>query len=220
MSNSNQAGEKPVAPDIGEVVESARARVREAADASAAALHAVQTPFCEAIHDAVDRFVEWRCGQKQNELKPCEGTHTEGCPCDGCREARIPDLRPCFSIRWGDSDCDCMETNDTEVLCITACNCYSNVTFKDLTIAVVLVTGADLLPDGTPSVEIRPLGPICFGDLAPCRDNRPTCVSREVVLMTRGARPGSYQIRLAGICFSTVFAYEAEACFQLELCRD
>jgi hypothetical protein len=217
MSSSDQPGGKPVTPDIGEVLESARARAREA---SAEASAAVQTPFCEAIHDAVDQFMERRCRQKHNELKPCEGTHTEGCPCDGCREARIPELRPCISIRWGDSDCDCMETNDTEVLCITVCNCFSNVTFKDLSIAVVWVAGADLLPDGTPSVDIRPLGPLCFGDLPPCRDNRPSCVSREVVLMTRGARPGGYQIRLAGICFSAVFAYEADACFQLDLCRD
>lgn len=142
-----------------------------------------------------------------------------------CVEARIPQLQPCVSIRWGDSRCDCMETDDTEVLCITVCNCYSNVTLSDLSIGYVFVTDANgnavpTLPDGTPSVEVRPLGPICFGDIPPCRDGEPGCVSREVVLLARGARAGSYRVQVGAICFSATFAYQTDECFRLELCRD
>jgi hypothetical protein len=142
-----------------------------------------------------------------------------------CVDAAIPDLRPCVSISWGDSRCDCMETDDTEVLCITVCNCYSNVTLRDLTIGFVFVTdangaGVPVLPDGTASVDIRPLGPLCFGDIPPCRDGRPGCVSREVVLIARGARPGGYQVQVGAICYSASFDYQAQECFRLQLCRD
>lgn len=137
----------------------------------------------------------------------------------------IPDLRPCVSISWGDSRCDCLESDDTEVLCITVCNCYSNVGFTNLSIGYVYLTDAagnavPLLPDGTPSVQVHPLGPICFGDLPPCRDGRGTCVSREVVLTARGARAGGYRLNVAAICFDVAFHYRTEECFRFELCRD
>src|ERR1043165_7213582 len=99
-------------------------------------------------------------------MPPCDREGAHDCPCmppEGeprCVEARIPDLRPCISIHWGDSRCDCIEGDDREVLCITVSNCSSHVTFRDLTIGYVYVTlpggaGVDLLPDGSPSVEIR-----------------------------------------------------------------
>jgi hypothetical protein len=141
-----------------------------------------------------------------------------------CVPARIPDLRPCISVSWGDSRCDCMETDDTEVLCITVCNCYSNVTFTDLSIGYVGATdtngNVDYLPDGSPSVQVVPLGPICFGDIPPCRDGRPSCVSREVVLLARGARAGGYQIQMRSICFGAAFGYQTDACFAFDLCQD
>lgn len=142
-----------------------------------------------------------------------------------CQEAKIPDLRPCVSISWGDSPCDCLETDDVEVLCITICNCYCNVTFSDLTVNYVYVTdGAGgpvpTLPDGTPSVQIVPIGPICFDDIPPCKDGKAGCVSRELVLWTRGARGGHYRIQLGGICYSVTHHYGIGECFCLELCQD
>jgi hypothetical protein len=138
-----------------------------------------------------------KCRGKQNHLEHCNDGAND-CPCKGgggegeCKEMPPPKVKPCISVSWGDSRCDCMETDDVEVFCITVCNCYTNVTFQDLTIAWVQVVGpagpVPTLPDGTPSVQIRPRGPLCFGDIEPCRDNRGTCVSRELVLIARGAK--------------------------------
>jgi hypothetical protein len=142
-----------------------------------------------------------------------------------CKHADIPVIKPCISISWGDSKCDCIETDDTEILCITICNCYANVSFSNVVLSYVFVSDGNggtvpTLPDGSPSVEVHPLGPICFGDIGPCRDGRPSCVSREVVLLTRGARGGKYQLRIGAICYGVNLQYQSSACFDLELCQD
>ena len=142
-----------------------------------------------------------------------------------CRTVKVPKLEPCVSVSWGDSKCDCFETDDTEIVCITVCNCYSNISFDNFRIAGLVVTMPDgsavpLLPDGTPSVQIVPMGPICFGDIPPCRDDRAGCVSREFVIRTRGARGGKYQLRLTGICYDVRFHYNKQDSFVLTLCSD
>jgi hypothetical protein len=196
----------------------------------AAAVNAKEV--CTQAGQLVNEFLAWQCRQKVNRLDHCSPDQAARCPCTGvseqkphCIEAPIPDLAPCISVSWGDSKCDCAETNDTEVLCITVCNCYSNVTFRNLSIALVWVTDPNNQavpnnPDNTPSVQIHPLGPICFGDIGPCRDGRGTCVSREVVLLTRGAKAGGYKIHVLGVCFSACFDYMTSDCFRLDLCRD
>lgn len=188
--------------------------------------------WCSWIGNLVNEYLRDQCRRKFNHLRHCSEEEDSRCPCtsveghDGrCQEAAIPDLAPCISITWGDSRCDCMETDDTEVLCITVCNCYSNVTFRGLTIGFLYPTDANgnsvpTLPDGTPSVQIHPVGPICFGDIGPCKDGRGTCVSREVVLTTRGARSGGYRIFVGSICFSVSLEYTTNDCFTFELCRD
>ena len=142
-----------------------------------------------------------------------------------CKEAEVPKVEPCVSIAWGDSECDCFETDDVETAIITVCNCYSNVLFADLHIAFLEITMADgspvpLLPDGTPSVSIHPPGPICFGDIGPCRPGAVNCISREVVIRTRGAKSGKYKILVRGICYKLTFAQQIEECFELTLCAD
>lgn len=143
-----------------------------------------------------------------------------------CTAAELPDLRPCIHVTWGDSDCDCIESDDHETLCITVCNCYSNVTFSNLEIQIAVVVDGDgsavaTLPDGTPSVQLLPVGPLCFGDVGPCRDGEETCVSRQLVLLNRGARAGKYRVWLAGICFDLVHHYAVDrALFDFEICRD
>ncbi len=161
--------------------------------------------------------------QNAVEVKPDE----TGCDCKcDCKPVKFPDLKPCITVKWGDSPCDCMETDDVEVLCITVCNCYSNVTFGDLTIGQILVTDmaghpVPTLPDGTPSVQVIPSGPICFGDIGPCKDkDHPTCVSREVVLYTRGAIGKNYRLSFNAICFSVCHEFQSEQCFTMKLCQD
>ncbi len=202
----------------------------EGASALFSAHLAVPPIPCELIHDAVNGLLHERCRGKQNHLEHCNEKGSD-CPCKGgggdgeCREMPRPDVKPCISVSWGDSRCDCMETDDVEVLCITVCNCYTNITFSNFTINAVYVTDSasgpvPTLPDGTPSVEVTPLGPICFGDIGPCRDNEPGCVSRQVVLQTRGAKGGTYRLHLLGICYDVSFHYLESECFRLELCSD
>jgi hypothetical protein len=147
------------------------------------------------------------------------------CPCD-CGEMQFPDIQPCISVAWGDSPCDCLETDDVEVACITVCNCYSNVTFNNLSIGQILITDTagnpvPNLPDGTPSIQIVPSGPICFGDIGPCTDkDHPTCVSRELVVYTRGAIGKKYRLSFRGICFNVCHEFQSEQCFIMNLCQD
>ncbi|MEZ4934798.1 MAG: hypothetical protein R2788_22040 [Saprospiraceae bacterium] len=143
----------------------------------------------------------------------------------GCTKLELPNVSPCFSVVWGDSDCDCMETNDFEVLLIKACNCYSNLAFQNLTIGRLIVLDSAgkpvaTLPDGNPSVEVLPSGPICFGNLEPCTDNTPTCKAREFIIRTRGALSGKYQLKFEAICFDVVNKFSTEQCFTLDLCKD
>lgn len=151
----------------------------------------------------------------------------DDCDCDcHCRNAAFPEIRPCITATWGDSPCDCMETDDFEVVCVTVCNCYANVTMSNLTIGQILVTDMSghpvgNLPDGTPSVQVVPSGPMCFGDIGPCEeDGRPSCVSRELVVRTRGAKGGNYRLVFDGVCFDVCHEYQSKQCFVLNLCPD
>lgn len=187
---------------------------------------------CEEITANLNQYLAESCAKKVNRLLPCTG-HPAPCPCTTpepaggrkCLTAEFPKLEPCIAVSWGDSRCDCLETDDTEVLCITVCNCYSNVTFQDFRIAVAYVTtdqGVEVpvLPDGSLSVEAFPRGPLCFGDIGPCKPGSVSCVSRQLVVIARGAKGGTYQLQLRGICFDVVHHYDQKACFRLDLCPD
>jgi len=60
------------------------------------------------------------------------------------------------------------------------------------------------LPDGTHSVMVVLSKIICFGEILPCEKNKPdqpSCISREVGLLTRGAKEGQYRIQIT-YCYS------------------
>ncbi|MEZ4450445.1 MAG: hypothetical protein R3B09_13280 [Nannocystaceae bacterium] len=138
-----------------------------------------------------------------------------------CHEARIPRMQPCFEMRWGDGPHDRIETDDFEVLCITACNPYANVCFKDVTIVATQIVDAKNepvkpTPDGAPSVLLKPSEQIHFGDLAPCKKEGASCVSREVVLKTSGAPAGRYRVQLTA-CFSVEIPQVIHDHFLIEL---
>ena len=154
-------------------------------------------------------------------------TDSTGCDCHcDCKPVELPPIKPCISVRWGDSKCDCLETNDFEVFSITVCNCYSNITMQDFMISQIVLTDQNgqpvaNLPDGTPSVQLVPSGPICFGDIPPCHDpQHPSCVTREVVLSTRGAIAQRYRLVFNGICFEVCHHLQSEQCFSFTLCAD
>ena len=188
------------------------------------------TCSCEDIEQEQNDYLQKECAKKVNLLHrvDCDSAKPLGgsdCRCD-CAPVAFPDIEPCISVAWGDSRCDCLETDDVEVLCVTVCNCYSNVTFKDLVIGQVQVTDmagnpVPALPDGTPSIQMIPSGPICFGDVGPCKQaNQPNCVSRQIVLWTRGAVGKNYKLSFSGVCFTVCHEFHSEQCFVLNLCQD
>jgi len=143
------------------------------------------------------------------------------CGKDKCTELEFPTIEPCISVNWGDSPCDAMESSDYEVVTIKVCNCYTNITLKDFSISMICVVDkkgkpVQTLPNGTPSIKLHPVGPHCFGDIAPC-----SCVTREFVVINEGAKEGDYKILLKGVCYHIEKSYaNDEICFELVICKD
>lgn len=130
-------------------------------------------------------------------------------------------LRPNFRFLWGDGPRDQIETDDVENVVLEAVNPYTNVIIKDLTVVSIeiIVDGKPPanLPDGTPSVTVTPSKMIRFGNLS----SHSNCVVpsvQELVLLSRGAKPGSYEIRLH-FHFSVELTQLGSQGFNLELVR-
>jgi hypothetical protein len=79
-------------------------------------------------------------------------------------------------------------------------------------VLISLVTNADgsavaTLPDRTPSVYVKPLYLLCFGDIPPCNPKdgaNASSVTRELVLVSRGAKAATYTLNLA-YCYAVEF---------------
>ena len=130
---------------------------------------------------------------------------------EACTEAKLPTIAPCIRLHWGDGERDRLETDDVEVMCITVTNPHSNLTLRNFTLHLSLTTEngdpAPLLPDGSPSVMVRPESQICFGDIGPCdptSSSAPSGVSREVVLIARGAEEAAYLLHYV-YCFDVAY---------------
>jgi hypothetical protein len=168
-----------------------------------ASINSPAADLCEKLEEAADKAIRTACAKKQFELKA-------GNCSDRCQTVEEPKIVPCLRLRWGDGPQDHLETDDTEVLCITVCNPYSNVVLKDFNLDLFVVTGAGgAVPkqaDGTDSVILKPQFNICFDDIPACDPQKPnsSCVSREVVLINRGAVPGQYKV-FALYCFEACF---------------
>jgi len=144
-------------------------------------------------------------------------------PAVGCASAKLPSIRPCFELRWGDGPKDIMETEDFEVLCVVASNPYANVCFKNVAILVTSVTDSgdqpvSRLPDGTPSVLVKPGSAIFFGEIPPCKGGKNSSISRELVLKTSGAKAGDYRLHI-GVCFDAEFSFASKDRFEFTLHR-
>jgi thermitase len=103
-----------------------------------------------------------------------------------CTPVDIPRLAPCFKLHWGDSLLDQIETHDTEIIYITACNPYCNVTFKGLKIIAIKIIPNYVLPNNEMAVELAASSLICYGTLGPSR-----CTTREYALITNNTTPGT-----------------------------
>ncbi len=127
------------------------------------------------------------CCKEGQCLNPCEVLEDVANHMDPCN------LQPCLMIEWGDGPNDHLETDDVEVLCLKFKNCFKMISFENVKInnISITLTPDDILPDHTPSVMIKPDCEICFGNIAPCEEK-----SREIVLITRGAQAGDYNINV------------------------
>ncbi|PQJ71786.1 hypothetical protein [Polaribacter butkevichii] len=137
-----------------------------------------------------------------------------------CYEVEPPNYKPSLNIKWGDSDCDCIESTDMEKMIITVCNPFSNISFSNYSIGTIEVfhqngKKIELLPNGNPSIEVIPKGAFCFGTIKPC-----SCVSREFVLINNGAKQGKYRFKIAGICYNVELHYDLEDCLEFSICKD
>ncbi len=106
-----------------------------------------------------------------------------------CYPVKIPNIKPCFELYWGDSKEDQIETRDTEVVYIRVCNPYNNVAFKGLKITSITISPVHILPNHDPSIRIIPSEIICYDNVLPC-----SCSTREFALLTRSAVPGQYKV--------------------------
>ena len=172
---------------------------------------------CERLAAEVDATIKERFDVLRRPLPYCDPDRERPAFCE---PVDLPRLEPVISIVWGRSDCDSIESDDVETLLLTVSNPYSNLTFCDVKIHKVTVVDADgnpvpILPDGTPSVELIPIGPYCFGRIEPCE-----YTTREFVVRTRGAVAGPYHVRVEGICFEICIHGDMSECFVMDVCAD
>lgn len=176
---------------------------------------------CEEELAKVDDELERRTGAHHETMAHCDGTKGTFPAEARCTRLEMPDIEPSFHITWAQDACDCVESDDVEVMNLTICNPYSNIAMTAIVVSRLEVLNADgspvaLLPDGTPSVGIVPMGPYCFGDIEGCG-----CVSREFTLRNRGASARQpYHIRVEGVCFGVSTRHKTKGCFQFEICKD
>jgi hypothetical protein len=152
----------------------------------------------------------------QNKMAPHDGPYQEfkSEPLD------IPRIEPWVSISWGDSKCDCIESDDTEIMYLTVCNPYSNLTLSQVTVQEVRVVdesgkAVPKLPNGDPCIELVPVGPYFFDDIPPG-----SCVSRQFLMRLRGALGGRHRILLRGICFDACVHGDNDGGFNFDVCKD
>lgn len=175
---------------------------------------------CTETATEVNEILSTRSASLQNQMLPCNASDDWEPESSTCVSVNLPEMSPNIQISWGDSDCDCIESDDTEIMTITVCNPFSNITYSGFTIHKVEVLDSSgnavaTLPDGTDSIELVPVGPYCFGNISGC-----SCVSREFVLRNRGSMAGEYHIHLSGICYDVNVHNNSSTCFKFDICKD
>ncbi len=196
-------------------------------DAKAATTLAENMIACSDIKDNASSHLMQLAINKHNHIKSSKNctdfeiySHREKYP-KGCKQIRIPQLNPCFYLHWGDSKQDIIETEDFEVVVLSVCNPFDNVSFQNLIISGIKITHADgspveVLPDKTPSALIIPSKLITFCSISPC-----SCSHIELVIKTSGAIKGPYKVKfnycIGKICLQMIEKDEAE--FDIELIK-
>lgn len=176
---------------------------------------------CAELEAAADAALLQLAGTKYFTV-PSEGSSCGDIlpPGSVCGEAGLPDLRPCFLLKWGDGPRDQFETEDFEIALLAVCSPYSNVAFGKICLYNIRAVKADgspveNLPDGTPSVLIVPSREVCMCEVAPC-----SCSFVELAIKTSSAAEGGYRI-LFDYCVEEVklSSVSGAGAFSIELWR-
>jgi hypothetical protein len=127
---------------------------------------------------------------------------------------------PCFELITPQSR---LGTNRTSTVAIAATNCYTNVTFRDVTVYLSAVTVGDRyaiadrtpvpnLPGEIPAIVWEPNTPIHFGDLPPFDPDAspsPAATTREILVETRGHVTGEFWLNI-DYTYAAEFDYEGQ----------
>jgi len=125
---------------------------------------------------------------------------------------------PCFELITPKSR---LGTNRSSTVAIAATNCYTNVTFRDVTVFLSAVTLGDgyaiadrtpvpNLPGEIPAIVLQPNTPIHFGDLPPYDPDTaasPAATTREIQVETRGNITGEFWLNI-DYTYAAEFDYE------------
>lgn len=178
---------------------------------------------CEEIAAAVNSGLIDQCQSFVNEMPNCNDDHS--CDCDtsdtdDCKAVEKPEISPCIKIKWGQTENSCLSGCGSYTMCITVCNCYSNIAFKNFAIGLLEVVGADGEPieiseNGKSALQIVPRGPYSFGTIEAC-----SCISREFTLNVKCPKPGKYKVKMDGICYDVCFHYDSSDCFHFDICPE
>lgn len=140
-----------------------------------------------------------------------------------CEAAELPAVEPIFTVRYGDEIGDFITKNDVQCICITACNPYKNLGFRDVTVMITEIKDPNGNSVDPKNFLFKPSRLVCFGDLAPCDSKESgcgcghnSCASREFVLVTRDAESGPYTISFE-YCFDVEFGSGSTYTFELEV---
>jgi hypothetical protein len=107
-----------------------------------------------------------------------------------CRPAfPIVNLKPIFTLHWGDGPSDKLESHDTEIIFFRIHNPFNNIIFKRVKIFNMTITPNQTLPDGGNALLIIPSEIACFDEILPCSH-----VSRDFAFFIQNCIPGPYQI--------------------------
>lgn len=165
---------------------------------------------CDLRQTLLERQLKNAAAQKEFDVPSIDG-----CVSEKCVPLVIePRIKPCFTLHWGDSPRDILETDDREILYITARNPYSNVTMHGLTINQIRIVPNQVTPNGEPSVELAASELICYDHLSGCES-----ATREYALLTRNAIPRFYRLEF-DYCIDQIelHAYNhGEDAFEIEL---
>ncbi|MEM1000494.1 MAG: hypothetical protein AAGN35_25805 [Bacteroidota bacterium] len=158
---------------------------------------------CQPYFDWHSIWLEEEMRQKAFTVPGTEN-HPQLCgapsrPAFQCRDADLPEIKPCFFFHYGDPPAEQIEIQGTQAVLITVCNPFTNVSIRGLTItALTWSPNGRTTADGAAALRIVPDRLIHFPCLSSC-----TCHSTQLTMVARDTPPGKYSLR-AQYCIESI----------------